>query len=375
MITIIYLHGFGSSGNSDKAKLLRSVYPKEEFTIISPDLPVNHTKAINLIKQLLSKKGNYILVGTSLGGFYADYFNKIADIPIAIFNPLVDVKQFESHIGLNPDYANGGEFLYTKKDYTDILKIDNFKNQHQTSAPSFIVVSKDDDVCDYRKAVDYFTEDNQILEVVNQGSHRFTDNNKIIEVIDNLIEAIDDYNFDDIYQESLYENHFIINEHYVNAFTKDSKQTYFNEVKELIEDSYSYIGGYLGNISDLLKDDYFWKLVKRNNKIVAGKIYKNTLGRKGIAAFTDGTPLGKIELKNIIKEDIKLHRAWTEVSGKAENIYKFSMKANPLPHDIVEIILSLMGKQAESWDDDGYHYKRVIKGKLVRKAIYGTAKI
>ena len=58
-----------------------------------------------------------------------------------------------------------------------------------------------------------------------------------------------------------------------------------------------------------------WKLVKKDNKIIAGVLYKDKDGRKSVASFTNGSKQGIIELSKIFKFDG--HRAYTEISSKA----------------------------------------------------------
>lgn len=372
-LNIVYLHGFGSDGTSAKGNVLKAAFT-DNFNIITPTLSVNPKKAINEISNILSIKGNYILVGTSLGGFYADYFNKLADVPCVLINPVIDIIQMQRHIGLNKNYNTGKPFEYTRSDLNDLIDIRDKKNSlGYSDSPEYIVVAKDDDLCDYKIAQKTFTHDNQWLQVVATGGHRFTDTKTFIEVVKELIKDLDGYNFSTLYNDKIYESKKnILNERFINLFNKSEKEKYFHEIKNLIIETYSYIGGYNGKIEDFLNDNYFWKLVRKNDKIVAGRIYKDRLGRKSICSFTDGTHIGKIGLKSIIIEDLKLGRAWVEVSGKMENLYKYSLKATPLPHSIIKIIMDLMGKKVIDWNPDGYHYTRLIKGVPITKVIYGS---
>lgn len=371
-INIIYLHGFGSNGSSSKGDILKSAFGNE-FNIITPTLSVNPKKAIQEITNLVSNKGTYILVGTSLGGFYADYFNKIADIPCVLINPVINIEQLQRHIGINKNYNTGENYEYSRSDYNDLVSLKNRKDSYGYSdSPEYIVSAKDDELCDYRLAQKTFTNDNQWLQVVASGGHRFTDTGTFINTVKELIKDLDGYDFSNLHN-GLYESKKnVLNEKFINLFNQSEKELFYTEVEKLIIDTYGYIGGMKGNILDFMNDNHFWKLIRKNGKIVAGKIYKDKLGRKSVCAFTDGTHLGKVCLKIIVMEDMKYGRAWAEVSGKMENIYKYSIKATPLPHEIVKVVMDAMGKEVLDWDPDGYHYTRIIKGEPLTKAMYGN---
>ena len=67
---IIYVHGFGSSGASGSARGLRILLP--EATVISPDLPVHPTEAMELLHHLCETEKPDLIIGSSMGGMYAE---------------------------------------------------------------------------------------------------------------------------------------------------------------------------------------------------------------------------------------------------------------------------------------------------------------
>ncbi|MCM1369265.1 MAG: hypothetical protein NC204_02715 [Candidatus Amulumruptor caecigallinarius] len=70
---VVYLHGLGSSGQSTTAQRLRRTLPHHE--VISPDIPVPPEVAMSELKNLAKQLGSdAIIVGTSLGAFYAQMF-------------------------------------------------------------------------------------------------------------------------------------------------------------------------------------------------------------------------------------------------------------------------------------------------------------
>ena len=66
---LIYFHGFGSSGASGTVETLRNLLPKA--TVIAPDIPVDPVEALPYLKQLCEQEQPDLIVGTSMGGMYA----------------------------------------------------------------------------------------------------------------------------------------------------------------------------------------------------------------------------------------------------------------------------------------------------------------
>lgn len=66
---LIYFHGFASSGASGTVQLLRKIFPSGE--IIAPDIPVDPDEALPMLKELVETEQPDIVVGTSMGGMYA----------------------------------------------------------------------------------------------------------------------------------------------------------------------------------------------------------------------------------------------------------------------------------------------------------------
>lgn len=68
--TILYVHGFGSSGQSGTVGRLRQVLP--EARVVAPDLPVRPAEAIALLHQVCADEQPSLVIGTSMGGMYAE---------------------------------------------------------------------------------------------------------------------------------------------------------------------------------------------------------------------------------------------------------------------------------------------------------------
>lgn len=169
-----------------------------------------------------------------------------------------------------------------------------------------------------------------------------------------------------------------LNEHYITLIAdKVEKEKYLDEVSEIMYTSYSKIGGRpTHDMADYLADKYMWKLVRKNNKIVAAAIYKfDGENRKYNLAGTDGSPEGKAALYALLKEDIELlgRGAYGEVSDAIEHIMVNKLGAKRIPNKTAQYILTnKFGKQVTDLNPDGYHYTRMINGKPTEKIMVGN---
>lgn len=167
-------------------------------------------------------------------------------------------------------------------------------------------------------------------------------------------------------------------EHYVNIIdNRAEKEKYLDEVSNIIMASYGKRGGRpTHDVHDYLADKYFWKLVRKDGKIIAALIYKlDGEYRKYNCGGTDGTAEGKKALYKILEDDIILYDrgAYGEVSNPIEHIYIDNLGGKVIPNKIAQYILkNRFNKQVISLNPDGIHYTRMISGKPIEKVMVGN---
>lgn len=173
---ILFLHGFASSGSATKATALKE-FVKDKTKFVSPDLPVEPFKAIELIDGLLKNADeDSIIFGSSLGGFYALYAGIKHNTRIVLINPAVEPHiDLKSVVGLNTNYQTGEQFEY-KTEYVEQLfeihkKIDLQKLKREKLV---LMLAEDDDLLDYKRAMKYFNGDFGKLIFEKEAGHSFT---------------------------------------------------------------------------------------------------------------------------------------------------------------------------------------------------------
>ena len=84
--TLLYCHGFGSSGQSGTVTRLRTVMP--QTNVIAPDLPVDPHAAIALLRDICRQEQPDLIIGTSMGGMYTEQLRGFDRICI---NPALEI--------------------------------------------------------------------------------------------------------------------------------------------------------------------------------------------------------------------------------------------------------------------------------------------
>lgn len=141
MRPVIYVHGYGSTGETDTAKNLRRIV-EGEFEVISPTYncsdPLGARAALEDL--LLSLKDRSpIIVGTSLGGFFANVLARRGNIPAVLVNPALKPSASLHKYGESAEVLAG--YLEVEED-----------EQAQTALPArFVVLGERDDVVDPHK--------------------------------------------------------------------------------------------------------------------------------------------------------------------------------------------------------------------------------
>ena len=117
MKKILYLHGFGSSGASGTVELLGRAFG-ESATVLAPDIPVDPLEALPMLKKLARAELPDLIIGTSMGGMYAQQlhgFLRICVNPSFWLSQKLDILFEGKHRWLNRRLNGETEFEVTKE--------------------------------------------------------------------------------------------------------------------------------------------------------------------------------------------------------------------------------------------------------------------
>jgi len=173
---VLYLHGFLSSPQSLKAQqtLAYCLEIGLEENIAIPQMNHGPAETIAALHALIDRNdvGNLVLMGSSLGGYYATYLSEFYQAPAVLINPAVrPYELWESRLGENRNYHSDEVHVVTRAHIEELRQIDvpvlskpkNFKVFLQTG----------DQTLDYRRAQEKFGPDQCVVH--ENGSHSYDD--------------------------------------------------------------------------------------------------------------------------------------------------------------------------------------------------------
>ncbi len=176
---ILYLHGFSSAAASHKANALRQALAPTPFTIL--DYPSHQpANAVAIINKTIDKirqdhsTGQLALMGSSLGGYYAQYLAATRDDidKVVLINPaLAPQAPLQPWIGTNTNMVSGESFLFSHDDWEQLARYD--VTEDQIHRPTLLLADAGDTVIPPKHAVAKYRHIRGRTRVYPGGSHSF----------------------------------------------------------------------------------------------------------------------------------------------------------------------------------------------------------
>jgi len=173
---ILYLHGFRSSPQSFKARLIahrmQDLGRSEEYDC--PQLPASPREAMAMANGIMQRHAadEVALIGSSLGGFYATWIAEQTGCRAVLLNPAVKPpRDLEQYVGVTTAYHSDERFEF-KREYIDELRalaIDNITRPERY----FLIAATGDEVLDWREMVAHYPAARQ--RVIDGSDHGISD--------------------------------------------------------------------------------------------------------------------------------------------------------------------------------------------------------
>jgi len=177
---IIYLHGFRSSPMSIKGQQLKHYCAKlDDVHVHLPDLNLSPDQVIKRVFTLIETLQNQkvVLVGSSLGGFYATYFVAKYACPVVLINPAMQPWQlFQDLFGIERIPLKVTESWTLDHDQLQQLQsIADTKLHHADKI--LVLLQQGDEVLDYRQAQRYYSaaRPSSLILTDANGNHAMDD--------------------------------------------------------------------------------------------------------------------------------------------------------------------------------------------------------
>lgn len=169
---IIYIHGFGSSGEASKAEKLRAFCQEHQVRFIAPSLSHIPNLALSTLSELIESYQEaepVYLIGSSLGGYYSLYLSDKYQLKAILINPAVDAPQtLKRALGHGINYYDNSAYEWNE---SHIEMLESYEIEEPLEENILLMLQKGDEVLDYEEALDFLPKAQNILE--EGGTHSF----------------------------------------------------------------------------------------------------------------------------------------------------------------------------------------------------------
>jgi predicted esterase YcpF (UPF0227 family) len=169
---ILYLHGFRSSPQSFKARMLaeRMQALGRAHAYQCPQLPPSPAAAIALAQSLLAGQpaGDLALIGSSLGGYYATWLAEQIGCRAVLLNPAVaPPRDLEEYVGTTTAWHSGEPFEFRREYIAELeaLAVPCITRPERY----FLIAATGDEVLDWRDMTAHYAGARQL--VIQGGDH------------------------------------------------------------------------------------------------------------------------------------------------------------------------------------------------------------
>ncbi|MFC5476174.1 YqiA/YcfP family alpha/beta fold hydrolase [Paraherbaspirillum soli] len=163
---ILYLHGFRSSPQSFKARLLaeRMQQLGRAAEYLCPQLPASPAAAIRLAQDCLRTydAADITLIGSSLGGYYATWLAERIGCRAVLLNPAVKPpRDLEQYVGVSTQYHSDAPFEFKREYIAELqaLAIEKITRPERY----FLIAATGDEVLDWQEMVGHYPQAKQLV--------------------------------------------------------------------------------------------------------------------------------------------------------------------------------------------------------------------
>lgn len=170
----IYLHGFNSDSdkNSDKTKILETIGEVVHLSYDSFDTYENIMESLMLASKDHATDIGRVIIGTSLGGFYAAELGKRLKYPSILINPCIN--PWESLLPMCGEtftnYKNGN-IRVLEEEVINSYEDNPFANGNLYDP--LVLLDAGDELLDAPENYKYFSDMGYPVKMFEGGSHRF----------------------------------------------------------------------------------------------------------------------------------------------------------------------------------------------------------
>ncbi len=170
--SILYIHGLNSAPESKKATQLRSVMQQMglDDQLQVPALHHHPRQALMQLDAAISELGSPLLVGSSLGGYYATYLAERHGLKALLVNPAVSPhRMFDGYLGTQTNLYSGQTWELTHDHVAALAELEVSAPQDPQRIQVWLQTA--DETLDYRHAEKYYAA--CALRIQAGGDHSY----------------------------------------------------------------------------------------------------------------------------------------------------------------------------------------------------------
>jgi len=180
---ILYLHGFRSSPRSFKASLLAEALRRagRADDWCCPQLPASPREALDLANDLINQRvtqgldprTDLVVMGSSLGGYYASCLAEKWQCRALLFNPVVHAaRDLATQVGEHLMWDSSERFSFLPEYVYELA--DMAPGRPAEPHRYYLMAAKGDEVLDWREMVDWYEgSELRLLEASDHGISDF----------------------------------------------------------------------------------------------------------------------------------------------------------------------------------------------------------
>lgn len=170
-MNIIYLHGFQSSALSIKGQQIKAFCQQyTDFQVYLPDLNMPPQQVLTHVSDMIAGLDQVVLIGSSLGGFYATQLVAKHGVPAVLINPAMRPWQlFHDLFGSEHiPYVVNAEWTL---DHTHLDQLQQMALPFVQDADKILVLlQQGDEVLDYREAQRYYSNASHQSMIITEAN-------------------------------------------------------------------------------------------------------------------------------------------------------------------------------------------------------------
>ena len=152
MSRVLYIHGFASSGQSWKAQALEDYMVSQGMEPpLHPTVPVEPLRAIDVLSELIQKFNVELVIGSSLGGFYAlSLYDRFAKQTVLLNPSLRPWITLSGYTGPVKRHYSGDFFYWSEKHVKELEQLGKVMDYEKFDNKKLhFYLAKDDEVINH----------------------------------------------------------------------------------------------------------------------------------------------------------------------------------------------------------------------------------